>query len=90
MDEYGYHMEDDATQIRDATIDQYLKEKDFESLTEYKRKFPATIEEALVPTEGECSFNAYLIDEQTRFLDAAIKSGEEWPTKPRTGNLEIS
>ena len=88
VDEYGYHMEDDATQIRDATIDQYLKEKDFESLTEYKRKFPATIEEALVPTEGECSFNAYLIDEQTRFLDAAIKSGEEWPTKPRTGNLE--
>lgn len=88
IDQYGHHLVEEATIARNARIEQLLRDKQFDVLTAYKRQFPATIEEALVPSEAECSFNAYLLDEQTRKLNQMVTSGQEWPTKPRRGNLE--
>lgn len=88
VDEYGYHKIEEATAERNEKIAQFIKAKQFDQLTSYKRQYPATIEESLVPNEADCSFNAFLLDDQKQWLDEKLAADEEWDTKPRRGNLE--
>lgn len=87
IDDFGIANVEVATREREARIKQLTKEKKFKQLTDYMRQFPATIEESLVPSSDDCSFNAYLLDEQIRELQERLDSGEDWPSRPRRGNL---
>ena len=64
VDEWGFHDVEAATANRIEKIKAYIAAGDFEGLSDYKRKYPETIEDALSIPEGLCTLHPVLLDTQ--------------------------
>lgn len=68
IDAWGFHKVEEATALREADIESYIKKGDFDGLADYKRRMPATIHEALSIPASECILYPALLDMQTERL----------------------
>jgi hypothetical protein len=82
IDEYGFHKIEEAEENREIVLDSYMAKGDLEGLSDYKRKFPDTIEEALATPAGDCPLFPVLLDDQMERL-RLIANGESEEEKSR-------
>lgn len=64
VDEWGFHKVEEAARVREAQIRAYLNDGNVDALAAYKRKTPATVEEALVVPATQCVMYPALLDAQ--------------------------
>lgn len=73
VDEWGFHKEDEASKVRQAQIDAFLKAGDLDGLSDYLRKVPDTVEESLAVPANQCILYPALLDiQQQRLHEWAI------------------
>ena len=73
VDKFGFHQEEEAIKNRKATIDGYRKKKDLQGLSDYIRKFPETVEEALEIPATDCVMYPALLDHQKGLINSFDK-----------------
>lgn len=64
IDEFGFHKVEEARLIRASQIKAYVAEKAFQDLTDYLRKMPDSIEDALSISAADCIMHPALLDAQ--------------------------
>jgi hypothetical protein len=77
VDKWGFHDVEYARYVRKETIAAMLKANDQAGISNYKRKFPATIEEALETPAKKCVMYPELIDGQRAKLEEWGQSGDQ-------------
>ncbi len=83
IDEYGGSMIKEATEFIMNTRDDYVSKKKFESLADYKRKYPLTEADALSATNDSCLFDLEILERRKNELDRKSLNGETWLRRGR-------
>ncbi len=76
VDEWGFHLVAEAEKHRASQIAAYVEQKDMRALSDYKRKFPDGIEEALAKPSTECIMYPALLDVQMEKVKA-VEAGRD-------------
>jgi hypothetical protein len=86
-DEWGFHLQSEMEDYN-KEVKRYEDEKLYDDLTEFKRKHPMTVDEALTIPADDCVLHPALLDEQIKNLKKGTDpdGGEIEPTE--RGNLE--
>jgi hypothetical protein len=87
VDQFGRHKVEEETRRRDDTIDQMRKAGLASEIIAYKRKFPATVEDALAVPDRDCILLPGLLDEQINKIQSNNMLGISYINKPVRGNL---
>lgn len=68
-DEYGFYDEEKAKEERDIKISALIRDGLFQEVANFKRRFPASVEEALAVPEKDCILFPHLLDMQMQRLE---------------------
>lgn len=96
VDRFGFPLIEPVREARRQRIAMYEKQERFAQLMRYKRKYPATVEEALMPSVADCDLHPELIDRRIAQINQNLywngssfdDRGREVTRKSATGNLE--
>lgn len=87
VDKFGKHLIKEAAIRRQFDIDEMIRRGRMDEVTSYKRKMPATIEDALSVPATECILLPHLIDAQIEKLQALNIQGKDYVNRPVRGNF---
>lgn len=88
LDAFGRHKIEEAAQERANTIADLEAKGRLDEVVAYKRKFPATVGEALSVPDTDCVLSPYLLDRQINMIQSSVLAGTEFHNMPRRGNFE--
>lgn len=87
VDEYGYPKIEEAARIRNAHIRKLEQEGELDALSDYKRKYPATIADALAPPAHETVLSGIFIDRAMTWIEETKAKDPGHHLLPVRGNL---
>jgi len=87
VDQFGRHRVEEETKRREETIAQMRRAGLASEIVSYKRKFPASVEDALAVPDRDCVLLPHLLDEQIGKLQRNNMLGISYLNKPVRGNL---
>lgn len=88
VDEWGYHLADEAEKWIHAERKRLEDLTDYDKLASLKRKYPLSIDDALSPPHNECVLFPALLDKRkSQIKEGLTWTGKEEKKKARMGNL---